>query len=125
MWNPLKREPDVISVLAELLTKKPMQEDLLGVSNIPNPTEQDISSDASRILQYSYSEDYKTFAKEAWARVLTEMDVVLSPKSNSDQIHTARGAIRATLDLLRLSYQARFTKDRMDQRKKQTAVPLR
>ena len=109
-----KREPDPVAVLAELLSKKHNREDLLGVSPVGMPQSNDLQRDAARILQYSLSDDYKTFANEAWARVITELDTILNPRTSIDQIQNARGALRATLDLLRLSYQARFAKERLE-----------
>jgi hypothetical protein len=112
--NPFKREPDSITVLAELLNKKHNREDLLGGSPRGMPQPSDLLRDSARILQYANSEDYKTFANEAWARVITELDKILDPRTSIDQIQNARGALRATLDLLRLSYQARFTKEKLE-----------
>jgi hypothetical protein len=109
-----KREPDPIVVLAELLNRKNNREDLLGVSPVGMPQPNDILRDSARILQYSLSDDYKTFANEAWARVITELDKIIDPRTSVDQIQNARGALRATLDLLRLSYQARFTKEKLE-----------
>jgi hypothetical protein len=105
--------------LAELLTKERNQEDFLGVSPTAMPQANEMLSDAANLLKYSYSDDYKVFAKEAWARVLLELDKVLDPKTPVDQIQNSRGALRATLDLLRLSYQARFTKEQLEKEQPQ------
>jgi hypothetical protein len=121
-WNK-KKEVDPVTVLAELLSKQKNQEDFLGVSPSAMPQPNELLSDAAKLLKYSYSDDYKVFAKEAWARVLMELDKVLDPRTPVDQLQNARGALRATLDLLRLSYQARFTKENLD-RENQQSVPL-
>lgn len=122
MWkNPFRKEVDPIAVLAELLSKQNNQKDFLGVSPTSMPGSDELLSDAAKLVKYSFSDDYKVFAKEAWARVLLELDKVLDPRTPVDQLQNSRGALRATLDLLRLSYQARFTKENLEREVNQNA----
>lgn len=122
MWFKQKKaEVDPGVVLAELLSKRNNQEDLLGVSNTHLPSPQELMTDATRLLKYSHDADYQVFAKEAWARVITELDKILDPRTSVDQIQNSRGALRATLDLLRLSYQARFAKEGLEKEQSQNA----
>lgn len=102
--NWFKKVPDnglLVSILAENRNK----ETLLGIKPMPLPNPEQIKRDAAKLTNYSQSGDYKIFADEVWARVLTHLDALLDPKTTALDYH--RGALKEALDLLRLSYQAR------------------
>lgn len=113
-----KKKQDPIVVLAEVLAREANQKDLLGMSTPKNPTVDQVIIDAAKLMEYGFSSDYKVFAKEAWSRVLVELDKILDERTPADQVNNARGALRATLDLLRLSYQARITKESLEKEHK-------
>jgi hypothetical protein len=121
-WNkkkPIKPEVNPVSILAELLSKSRNQEDFLGVSKTYMPTPEQLLSDSAKYLQYTQSDDYMVFAKEAWSRVIVELETVFNPNATTDQVHNARGAVRAILDLLGLSYKVRSNKERMEKEQPQ------
>lgn len=93
--------------LAKLLADSRNVESLLGVREVVMPSQDDMHRDASRLVGYSRSEDYKIFADEAWSRVLTHLDVMMDKKASKEHVDYHRGACKEALDLLRLSYQAR------------------
>jgi hypothetical protein len=113
------------SYLGELLTLGGMKEDLLGTKAVRMPDERRIREDASMIARYSRTSDYQVFARETWARVLQSLDIVLDDKSSDDKVKFHRGAIKASLDLLRLSAQARSVMEEMDREKEQNVSSAR
>lgn len=121
MWGLNKPSDE----LARLLQYPRNQEEFLGVSATELPDPDKIINDSSKLVAYSQTTDYKVFAKEAWARVLSSLDVMLDDRTSVDRLHYHRGAIRATLDLLRLSYQARSVRDQLEQEKAVASVPPR
>lgn len=110
-WN--KTDPSV-SFLSDLLKDPALKEDLLGTKAVAMPSPQKIQADASRLVRHSTTEEYRVFAQEAWARVLVHLDAMMDERNTQDRIQFHRGALKATLDLLRLSHQARATKDVLD-----------
>jgi hypothetical protein len=124
-WQKKKEQPESvepIKVLAELLSKSRNQEDFLGVGKTYMPTPEQLMSDSAKYLQYVKSDDYAVFAKEAWSRVIVELTTVFDPNATTDQVHNARGAVRAIIDLLGLSYKVRSNMERME--KEQQNVSL-
>ena len=105
--------------LKELLTNSTLQEEFLGVSDTRLPAPDKIINDARQLVKYSQSHAYKIFAKEAWSRMLSHLDHVLDGKTSTDSLHFHRGALRATLDLLRLSYQAKATAEALEKEQRQ------
>lgn len=93
--------------LAALLADTRNMESLLGVKEMVMPTPDVQKNDAARLYNYSKTADYKIFADEAWSRVLNHLDVMMDERSSKERVDYHRGAAKATLDLLRLSYQAR------------------
>lgn len=74
------------------------------------------------LTRYSSGADYKRFADETWARIVTSLDKILEERSSNEVRQFHCGSVKAMLDLLRLSYQARMLMDEFD---KQQEVPLR
>ena len=72
------------------------------------PTPDGIKVDAAKILKYTDSNAYKTFAEEAWSRIINGLDKILDDKATNETRQYHCGAVKATLDLLRLSYQAKY-----------------
>lgn len=93
-------------LLASILADVSNREELLGMKAPVIPTPEGIKIDAARILKYTDSEGYKTFAGEAWARVIRSLDKILDPRTSTDQRNQYCGEVNATLDLLRLSHNA-------------------
>lgn len=100
--------------LADLLSRPTLQEEFLGVAEFKMPTPDKIIADAARLQQYAKSEAYTVFAKEVWARSLGHLDKILDSKTPPDQLAFHRGALSASLDLLRLSYQAKQAKEQLE-----------
>lgn len=96
-----KPEP---SVLGEILSYGANREDLLGMAAPVIPTETQIHNDASRIVSYTKSVEYSVWAKEAWSEALSHMDALQNPKATMEEVNFHRGALRSTLNLLRISY---------------------
>lgn len=100
--------------LADILSTEASKEELLGMKAPLSPTTEQIIQDANRLINYSHSADYRVWAKEAWSKVLSHIDAVQSSKSTTDEVNFHRGALKATLDLLRVSYQARAVRDSLE-----------
>lgn len=85
------------------------------------PTPETIKQDAAKITNYSNSADYKRWADEAWGRVIDGLDKVLDANATPENRQYYCGSVRATLDLLRVSYVARnvLEQDASLQQKKQ------
>lgn len=94
--------------LADILAEVSNREELLGMKAPVIPTPEGIKVDASKILKYTSSNGYKKFAEEAWARIISGLDKLLDEKCTNETRQYHCGAVRATLDLLRLSYQAQY-----------------
>lgn len=100
--------------LAHILAEVNNREELLGMKAPIIPTPDGIKVDAAKILKYTDSNGYKKYAEEAWARIIEGLDKILDERSNDAQRQYHCGAVRATLDLLRLSYQARLVIETWD-----------
>lgn len=96
--------------LSDILSSGDNREFLLGVIRQAPPTEEQMKRDTARVIQYSQTEDYAVWAKNAWARVTEHIDHLMDAKTSSDQAAFHRGALAATVTLLRESYKARFAK---------------
>lgn len=94
-------------VISAILAEHANREELLGIKPPIIPTIDGIKVDAAKIAKFSDSDVYKPFAKEAWARVIGYLDKILDPKRSNEERQYYCGAVKATLDLLRLSYEAK------------------
>lgn len=110
-------------LLGELLGQDSLREEFLGAKLPRQPSPNQLLNDTANYVKYTQSAEYKVWAKEAWAQVLYEFDTILDPKSTVDQVNNARGAARATLDLLRKSYHARQTYDSLANTSSHQNVP--
>ncbi len=118
MWSTLKSlfgKNDNSVVLAKILSEVSNREELLGMKAPLIPTPDGIMLDASKILKYTESNGYKKFAEEAWAKVIAGMDKILDSRTTKDQRDFHCGEVSATLNLLRLSYQAKAVVERDSQ----------
>jgi len=104
--------------LARMLATPSLREEFLGVAESKMPDPDTIISDANKLANFASSDEYKVFAKEVWARSLNHLDAILDPATISEKLQFHRGALRASLDLLRLSYQARLTREQLEAEKK-------
>lgn len=109
--NWLKPTP---SILAEVLSTEATREEMLGMRMVTPPSQAQILDDANRIVNYSSKTDYRVWSREAWAKALSHMDALQNPKATTDEIHFHRGALNATLNLLRISHQARAVKTQLE-----------
>jgi hypothetical protein len=100
--------------LADLLGNGALRDDLIGMSKITPPSPDQILTDANKILSYASQSDYKVWAKEVWAHIITHLDVIQDPKASMDEVNFHRGALRQALDLLRVSYRARLLKEQLE-----------
>jgi hypothetical protein len=107
------------SELAKILAQPSLREDFLGVAQTKFPSPDKIISDAAKITRYASSDEFKVFANEVWARSLGHLDSILDANTTGEKLQYHRGALRASLDLLRLSYQARSEKERLEAETKQ------
>lgn len=113
--------------LARLLVNPGLREDFLGVKEVVMPTPERIIQDSNKLANFASSEEYQVFAKEVWARSLTHLDLILDAGTTGEKLQYHRGALRASLDLLRLSYQARSTRELMekDMQERASTSPFR
>lgn len=100
--------------LADILFSKDKREEILGVKNVTPPERKQIEHDANAVVRYSQASDYKIFSEEVWSRALDHLDHILDDKTPQDRIEYYRGALRSTLDLLRISYQARQMQEALE-----------
>lgn len=121
MFSWFKPKPDYSKQLADILGQLGNREDLLGVKQPLIPTPDDIRKDAAKLYRYSQSGDYKRFADEVWSRVISDLDTIMDSKATQEQVSYCRGAVKRSLDILRLSYQARQVMDTLDQEKQATS----
>jgi hypothetical protein len=103
-WN---KKPNYMQALSELLANSDNRESFLGVKAVSLPNPKDIHDASARLAHYSESSDYLTFVEEVWARILNHLDIILDDKTTDARVQYHRGALKAELDLLRVSYQAR------------------
>lgn len=101
--------------LSEWLFTREKREHVLGVKEIEIPTEQQQRNDTNKIISYSHSEDYKAWSEETWAIALDHLDRILDDRTSPQMIEYHRGSLKATLDLLRLSYKARQIRKRLEE----------
>lgn len=102
------------SVIAEILSTEASREELLGMQAVTPPTQERILDDANRIVSYSTKADYRVWSKEAWNKVISHIDALQKPTSSMEEMCFHRGALKATLDLLRVSSQARVLKEQLE-----------
>lgn len=100
---------DNSKLIAQILSEVNNREELLGMKPPVIPTPDGIKVDASRILKYTDTQGYKTWAEEAWARVIQNLDKILDVRTTKDQRDYYCGAVNESLNLLRLSYLAKET----------------
>lgn len=100
--------------LARLLTSPELREDFLGVRQSEIPSPEAIINDANMLASYASKGEYQVFAKEVWARALTHLDSILDANTTGEKLQYHRGALRASLDLLRVSYLARLTREQTE-----------
>lgn len=104
------KKDTTLESLAVLLSDDKLKEDLLGAKVVAMPTPDQIVADANKLLRQSLTPEYKIWAKEAWSRVLNHLDLILDDRTPEDKVKYHRGALKATLDLLRVSYIAQLAK---------------
>lgn len=106
------------SVLSDILRSPSAREELLGMQSVVPPSQDQILHDANKIVSYSSKQDYQVWATEAWAKALSHLDSIQNPKATMDEVNFHRGALSATLNLLRVSEQARSIKTQLEQDEK-------
>lgn len=104
-WN---RKSDVAKDLAKLLAEPRNKEEFLGMLTPVMPTPDSIRKDSAAIVAHSHSQEYKTWANEAWGQIIDGLDKILDDRSSNEVVQYHRGAVKAALDLLRISYKAKF-----------------
>lgn len=102
------------SILGEILSTEASREELLGMRSLTPPSQSQILEDASRIVNYSTKMDYRVWSKEAWAKALSYIDALQNPKATGSETDFYRGALHATLNLLRVSELARLQKEELE-----------
>lgn len=113
------------TAISQILAEPRNREEFLGVKEMELPTPKDIRDNAAKIATYSNSADYKRFADETWARIVTSLDKILDERSSNEVRQHNCGQVKAMLDLLRLSYQARMLVDEFDKSHSGQQVPSR
>lgn len=103
-----KRKSDVSKDLAKLLAEPRTKEEFLGMLTPAMPTPEGIRKDSAAIVAHSNSAEYKLWANEAWSQVIDGLDKILDDRSSNEVVQYHRGAVKAALDLLRISYKAKF-----------------
>lgn len=102
------------SQLSQILSSETTREELLGMQAPAQPSTERILEDANRIVSYSTKADYRVWSKEAWSKALSHIDAIQDPQASADTVNFHRGALKATLDLLRVSYQAHAVKAQLE-----------
>lgn len=93
--------------LADVLADSRNRDEFLGMKPVTLPTPESIRRDAAKIVNYSEASDYKVFVDEAWGRIISQLDKILDDRSTDEMRRYYCGSVKATLDLLRVSYVAR------------------
>lgn len=114
MFWKTKKQDASMETLSDLLANGENRDSFLGVKAIKFPTSQQIRDEAAKLARYSESKDYLTFVEEAWGRVLNHLDIMMDDRTSNEKVQYHRGALKATLDLLRVSHQARNVMDQHD-----------
>lgn len=104
----------VLNLIKAFFSTKEGREELLGMKAVQPPSEKQILEDANKIVSYANSKAYTKWADEAWAKVLSHIDAIQDEKATAQQVDFHRGALRATLDLLRIAGQAEHVKQQLD-----------
>lgn len=102
--------------LADLLKNSSQREEFLGVAKLTPPSTEQILQDINHVLAYSQTQDYRVWAQEAWSKALIHLDKLLDPQASQETISFHRGALSASLDLLRMSHIARLSEGQMKKR---------
>jgi hypothetical protein len=97
----------MLNALTSLLFRKDKRNDILGIQDVEPPTKEQLYTDSAKLIRYANSDDYKVWEEETWARALNHLDVILNDLTPPQKIEYHRGALKATLDLLRLSHEGR------------------
>ena len=103
-WN---KKSNYGAEMAAILASVKNKEDLLGISPIEYPSKEQVVHTASNIVRHAQTDGYQVFAAEVWARVLGNLDKILDVHTPTDKLPYYIGAVKAELDLLRMSYHAR------------------
>lgn len=100
-------------MLEELTRSVSTQETFLGMKGLKLPSTEELKVNASRIVQYSLSPEYKTWSKAVWAKSLYYMDKIMT-SNNQHEIDFYRGAFKASQDILRVPYFAEIDKQKSE-----------
>lgn len=92
--------------LSKLLKDRSLREQFLSVDRPRSLSEDKQESDASKLINYSRSEDYKVYAEELWQTVIMYVKDLTKEDLKTEEMHFIRGCLSATLDDLRISYKA-------------------
>lgn len=102
------------TLLSDILSNEMNREELLGMRDIVPPTDDQILKDANHIISYSSKTDFAVWSREAWAKVLGHLDMLQSPRATQEEVNFHRAALAASLNLLRIAYQARKVKEHLE-----------
>lgn len=128
MLNFFKKPQPQPNLLAEMLRDDTGRRKFLGMdpATLP-PTPDQQLQDARSVVNYARSQDYKVWAQDAWAKVVRYVDFLASATTvegngykrpiTQNEIDFARGALKATLDLLATSYTAEIAVKEIERRK--------
>lgn len=111
------------SAIAHILAEPRNKEEFLGMREMMLPSPKDIRDNAAQLARYSNSSDYKRFVDETWARVITSLDKLLDERSSNEVRQYHCGSVKAMLDLLRVSYQARSLMEEFDKQQEGSLQP--
>lgn len=92
--------------LADLLKDPRIKESLLGVDRFRPMTDEDIRSDASRIINYARTEDYSIYAQKLWQTVVFYVKCLSDVNLKPSEVDFYRGCLKATMEDLKISYEA-------------------
>lgn len=102
------RRDNASQMVSALLAEVSNREELLGMKAPIIPTPEGIKVDAAKIAKYSDTDGYKKFAEEAWSQVIQGLDKILDDRSSNETRQYYCGSVKATLDMLRVSYKAKM-----------------
>lgn len=106
-------------LLGDILSHWQNRENLLGVQRVAPVSPEQIRSDVEKIISYSTTSDYLVYAEKVWTDVLDCMDKLSRPDTKGEAVDFYRGKLNASLEHLRVSYQARSMKEQMAKDKEQ------
>lgn len=95
-------------LLKEVFSNSQARNIFLGEEKLVSLDPASIRRDASRIVKFAETEDYKAFAQEAWLDVIDSINSLVKPNLPEREVDFHRGALAQTIHLLKVSAKAHY-----------------